>query len=388
MDFAAAGLLDGLEGEERAARQRLLEQLADAGFTQAELQDAVAEDRLALLPVDRALAGQHTAEEIEERTGVPAGLVLRVRRLLGLPEARPDDRVFRDEDIDAAESAKLFLEAGVGEDGIAEVTRVLGEGMARLAATTAGAFVGAFLKAGDTEQDIAARFPELAERLSEALGPVLSSAYKAHLRERVRRGMIGRVEREHGSVAGAQEMTICFADLVGFTRLGGEAEATELGSVAGKLAELAAEVAERPVRLVKTIGDAAMFVSQEPGPMIAAALDLVDAIEEHGLPSVRAGIACGKALERAGDFYGHPVNLASRVTGVARPSSVLCTKEVREAAPEDFDWSAAGKHRLKGVEGSVPLFRARRLSTAEQDGDDAGASKKRKADRRRRRASN
>jgi adenylate cyclase len=387
MDFAAAGLLDGLEGEERAARERLLEQLADAGFTQAELQDAVAEDRLALLPVDRALEGQHTAEEIEERTGVPAHLVLRVRRLLGLPEARPDDRVFRDEDIDAAESAKLFLEAGVGEDAIAEVTRVLGEGMARLAATTAGAFVGAFLKAGDTEQDIATRFPELAERLSEALAPVLSSAYKAHLRERVRRGMIGRVEREHGSVAGAQEMTICFADLVGFTRLGGETEASELGSVAGKLAELAAEVAERPVRLVKTIGDAAMFVSQEPGAMIAAALDLVDAIEEQGLPSVRAGIACGKALERAGDFYGHPVNLASRVTGVARPSSVLCTKEVREAAPDDFDWSAAGKHRLKGVEGSVPLFRARRFSTEERDGDDAGASKKRRADRRRRRAS-
>jgi adenylate cyclase len=386
MDFAAAGLLDGLEGEERAARERLLEQLAEAGFTQAELQDAVAEERLALLPVDRALQGQHTAKEIEERTGLPAEMVLRVRRLLGLPEARPDDRVFRDEDIKAAESAKLFLDAGLGEDAIAEVTRVLGEGMARLAATTAAAFVGAFLKPGDTEQDIATRFPELAEQLSQALSPVLISAYNAHLRESVRRGMIGRVEREHGSVAGAQQMTICFADLVGFTRLGGETEATELGSVAGKLAELAAEVAERPVRLVKTIGDAAMFVSQEPGPMVAAALDLVEAVEEQGLPSVRAGIACGKALQRAGDFYGHPVNVASRVTGVARPGSVLCTREVHEAAPDEFDWSSAGKHRLKGVEGSVPLFRARRLSIPEQDGDH-GPSKKRKADRRRKSAS-
>jgi adenylate cyclase len=385
MDFAAAGLLDGLEGEERAARERLLQQLAEAGFTQAELQDAVAEERLALLPVDRALEGDHTANEIQERTGLPAETVLRIRRLLGLPEARPDDRVFRDEDIDAAKSGKLFLDAGLDEDAIAEVTRVLGEGMARLAATTAAAFVAAFLKPGDTEQDIAARFPELAENLSEALSPVLIAAYKAHLRESVRRGMIGRVEREQGSIGGAQEITICFADLVGFTRLGGETEATELGSVAGKLAELAAEVAERPVRLVKTIGDAAMFVSQEPGAMVAAALDLVDAIEEHGLPSVRAGIACGKALQRAGDFYGHPVNVASRVTGVARPASVLCTAEIREAAPEAFEWSDAGKHRLKGVEGSVPLYRARRLEPAETDGD--RPSKRRKADRRRKRAS-
>jgi adenylate cyclase len=385
MDFAAAGLLDGLEGEERAARERLLQQLVDAGFTQAELQDAVAEDRLALLPVDRALEGQKSAKEIEEQTGLAADTILRIRRLLGLPEARPDDRVFRDEDIRAAESAKLFLDAGLGEDAIAEVTRVLGEGMARLAATTGSAFVGAFLKPGDTEQDIAARFPELAEKLSEAISPVLTAAYKAHLRESVRAGMIGRVEREHGSIAGAQEMTICFADLVGFTRLGGETEATELGSVAGRLAELAAEVAERPVRLVKTIGDAAMFVSPDPGAMVAASLDLIDAAENDALPSLRAGIACGPALQRAGDFYGHSVNLASRVTGVARPDSVLCTQDVRDLAPDDFEWSAAGKHRLKGVDGPVPLYRARRLGASDQD--DEKPSKKRKADRRRRRAS-
>ncbi len=382
MDFAAAGLLDGLEGEEREARERLLQQLADAGFSQAELQDAVAEDRLALLPVDRALQGELSAKEIEERTGLPAETMLRVRRLLGLSEASADDRVFREEDLVAADSAKVFLDAGLGDDAIAEVTRVLGEGMARLAATTGAVFVSAFLKPGDTEQDIATRFPELAERLSEAISPFLVAAYMAHLRESVRRGMIGRVEREHGSIAGAQEMTVCFADLVGFTRLGGEVDATQLGGVAGRLAEVAAEVAEGRVRLVKTIGDAAMFVSPDPKAMVAAALNLVEGAEDNGLPSLRAGIACGPALQRAGDFYGHAVNMASRVTGVARPDSVLCTEEVRDAAPEDFDWSSAGKRKLKGVDGSVPLFRARALHAPEQDG-----ATKRKADRRRRRES-
>jgi adenylate cyclase len=380
MDFAAAGLLDGLEGDDRAERERLLEQLADAGFTEDELKDAIEEDRLALLPVDRMLEGEYSARDIEKKTGLSAEKILRLRRLLGLPDAKPEECVFREEDVAAAESIRLSLDAGFEEEAVAEITRVLGEGMARLAATTAAAFVDAFLKPGDTEQDIATRFPELTEQMSDALKPILAAAYKAHLRESVRRGMIGRVEREQGAIAGAQEMVVCFADLVGFTRLGGEMEATELGSVAGKLAQLAAEVAERPVRLVKTIGDAAMFVSPEAGSMVAAALKLTEEVEEAGLPTVRAGIASGPALQRAGDYYGHAVNLASRVTGIARPGSVLTTKEVHDAAPDDFEWSSARKHRLKGVDGAVPLFRARPLGTSEEKEE---SSKKRKADRRR-----
>jgi adenylate cyclase len=114
------------------------------------------------------------------------------------------------------------------------------------------------------------------------------------------------------------------------------------------------------VRLIKTIGDAAMFVSPEPGPLVRVALKLVQAAEEADLPSLRAGIAVGPALLRAGDYYGHSVNLASRVTGIARPGSVLCTQEVHDAAPDGgLQWSAAGRHRLKGVRGPVPLYRAR-----------------------------
>jgi class 3 adenylate cyclase len=47
------------------------------------------------------------------------------------------------------------------------------------------------------------------------------------------------------------------------------------------------------------------------------------------------------------------------VTGVARPGSVLCTREVRDAAPDAFLWSGAGRYRLKGVSGPTPLYRAR-----------------------------
>ena len=114
--------------------------------------------------------------------------------------------------------------------------------------------------------------------------------------------------------------------------------------------------------------------------MVAAAIKLTEEVEKSGLPTVRAGIACGPALQRAGDYYGHAVNLASRVTGIARPGSVLATKEVCDAAHDDFDWSSARKHRLKGVDGAIALCRARPLGASDQKDE---PSKKRKADRRR-----
>lgn len=363
MDFAEAGLLDGLQGAPRAAREQLLAKLVHEGFSLDELREAVAENRLALLPVERVLGGSYTAREIERRAGLPASLMLRIRRLTGLPEAGEDDRVFGEEDIAAAESTKQFLEAGLPEEVVVEITRVIGEGMSRAAATTTAGFADAFLQPGDTERDVALRYASLADRLLPSLTPVLVAIFKAHLREGVRRGMLGRTELESGQIADAQVMAICFADLVGFTRLGGEIEVEELGTVAGRLADLAAQATVPPVRLVKTIGDAAMFVSPSPGAMVAVALSLVEGVEEAELPSLRAGVACGPALVRAGDFYGHTVNLASRVTGTARPGSVLCTEDVQEAAGAEFEWSFAGPQRLKGVAEPVRLYRARQRAT-------------------------
>jgi adenylate cyclase len=391
VDFSKAGLLDGLEGDDRAARERLLERLEGEGFTLEELKAAVEEDRLALLLVERVLGGRYTAKELEERTGLEASRMLRIRRLLGLPEPSRNDHVFGEEEVEAAKSISLFLESGLGAESIAEITRVLGEGMARLAATTSAAFVEAFLKAGDSEDEVAERFAALAEQLIPAIDPVLSAAYKQHLAEAVRRGMLGSVERATGEAGGAQEITVCFVDMVGFTRLGAEIEAQELGSLATKLAELANDVLQPPVRLVKTIGDAAMFVSPDPGDLISVALSLLEAVDAADLPSLRAGVASGSALQRAGDYYGHAVNLASRVTGVARPGSVLCTQEVRDSAPNRFDWSFARKHKLKGMPEPISLYRARRLAPDEGDGEDEDedvpkATKKSKADRRRTRA--
>ena len=359
MDVNATGLLDGLEGEEREARRKLLQRLHDDGFSEEELSRAVQENRLALLPVERVLGGSYTAAELDERAGLPDGTMARIRRQLGLPAREAEDQVYGDDDVEAANSMKLFLDAGFGDERVDEITRVLGEGMGRLAATIAAAFVETFLEAGESEDEVAMRFAELAGQLTPAFAPILVAGFRAHLRDSVQRGALGLAELEAGDLAGAQDLAVCFADLVGFTRLGGQVEVGELGTVAGRLATLATSLTQPPVRLVKTIGDAAMFVSPAPAPLVEVALRLVDAFAEEELPSLRAGIAFGPAMVRAGDYFGHSVNLASRVTGVARPGSVLCTREVRDATRDDFQWSAAGRHKLKGVAGPTLLYRAR-----------------------------
>ena len=386
MDFEAAGLLDGLDGEERAARTRLLERLVAEGFELDELKRAVAEDRLALLLVERVLAGKCSAKELEERTGLPAATILALRRALGLPEARPGDKVFSEADVEAARSIKTFIEAGFTDEAVTEITRVLGEGMARLSAAIGQRFAQTFLQPGQGEDQVAAQFAAVAENLSDAFEPVLAAAFRAHVLDSVRRAMISHEELAAGQVAGEWEAAVCFADLVGFTRLGAELETQTLGDVVGTFAELAGKVAEPPVRLVKTIGDAAMLVAREPAPMVEAALALTEAVDAADLPAVRAGIAWGPTIPRSGDFFGHAVNLASRVTGIARPGSVLCTKEIHDAAPE-FDWSFAGRHRLKGIGDAVPLYRPRRPAVKQTDPSQDGADESvrtPKAGRRRR----
>jgi adenylate cyclase len=187
---------------------------------------------------------------------------------------------------------------------------------------------------------------------------------RLHQREDIRRAAFTVDVLEAGQL-GAQDVAVCFADLVDFTKLGEMIPANELGAVAGRLDQLAAEVAAPPVRLVKTLGDAAMLVSREPQPLLDAALDLVEAAEDQGedFPLLRAGLAWGPALQRAGDWYGQPVNRASRLTGFARPSSVVADEGLHEVAEDGYAWSFAGKRRFKGIKGELPVFRVRRADT-------------------------
>ena len=111
-----------------------------------------------------------------------------------------------------------------------------------------------------------------------------------------------------------------------------------------------AEVAEPPVRLVKTIGDAAMLASPEPEPLLGATLALIEAADAEGedFPQLRAGAALGQALLRAGDWFGRPVNLASRITSVARPGSLLGRRDPARLGRRQLPLVVRGRAAAEG----------------------------------------
>ena len=364
IDFEAEGLLDDLDGGARQARLMLLEEMAAEGVPLEELRDAVNAGRLALLPVERALAGdgrRYSAREIAEIAGIDLEQLRRFSAALGVPYADPDEPRGTEADLEAARRMKAFRDAGLPEEGMLQVARTIGMGTSRIAEANRELVIRTLAQPGDTERDLALRFAAAAELMMPLVGPTVVHALQANMLEQIRRDVIATADLASGGIGGTVNLTVCFADLVEFTRLGEEIPAEELGLVAGRLEEMATAVAEPPVRLVKTIGDAAMFVSTEPESMLAASLALIAAAEEEGdeFPLLRAGLGCGPVLPQSGDYYGRPVNLASRITGVARPGSVVVDSAVKEAAEDGYSYTYIGERRLKGIDSKVKLFRSR-----------------------------
>jgi len=362
VDWEAAGMLEGLDARARAGRVELLDLLRCAGVSQEELKQAVAEDRLALLPVERALAGhpRYTAVEAAEAAGVEEPFLLELTDAFGLPVPAPEEVIFGQNDVDAARAVALFRQAGLPESGLLELARILGDAMIPVAEGIRRLVGETFLHAGDTERELGVRYEQAALELMPRLSSLPAYVLNIRMRELVRRDAVGSAERASGHLPGTVRTAVAFADLVDFTGLGERTSSEELASMATRLSRMGRQAAKPPVRFVKTIGDAVMLVSPEASPLVGAVLGLVDQVEaEEDLPPLRAGVAVGEAINRWGDWYGTPVNIASRVTDRALPGSVLATKEVREETGEDYSWSRAGSHHFKNVSERVSLHRAR-----------------------------
>jgi adenylate cyclase len=233
--------------------------------------------------------------------------------------------------------------------------------MARYAESTRALVARTFIEPGLDEYELAHRYRAVAEQLMPLAGPWLERIFALHLQQILRSDALTQEQLRSGKLDDTQEAVVAFADLVGFTELGESVSVEELGSVAGRLSALAGEVLETDVKLVKLIGDAVMLVSPHPEPMLESTLRLVEsAAEDANFPPLRAGVACGQAVHRWGDWFGTPVNLASRLTARARPSTVLVSKEIVDTVDGRFEFSDAGRKRLKGFSAPVHAYRARR----------------------------
>jgi adenylate cyclase len=364
-DIEASGLLDGLEGKARDERAELIPWLLEQGVTVEQIRNSYTP---ALL-VSRRILGDDgvyvSAREASEKTGIDLDVLERIQRAMGLPTVDdPDAPVLLRADAQAASFAQKAIDLGIGPDHLVQITRVLAEGLSRTTEVMRYAVLASLVDPTATELQIAKNSEALLREIAPMLGPMIEEMLRFQLRHQMETEAVTARERAEGQrLPGARLVTIAFADLVGFTRLGEAVPPEDLEQLAHRLADLAHEVAVPPVRFIKTIGDEVMFVSPEPAALLDAVLSLVDATEgDEDLPRLRAGMATGMAVSRAGDWFGSSVNLASRVTGAARPGSVLTSESAREAIGEDdrFTWSFAGARRLKGIKSEVKLFRARR----------------------------
>ena len=363
VDIEAAGLLDGLAGQARAERAELIEWLLGKGFTVEQMRGEIAP---MLLPAGRIVGNDGvyvSARQICEETGIDLELLEAIQRAMGLPRADdPDAVVHLRADSKAAANARVFVDMGLSREQVITVSRVLGQGLAQTAEAMRQVVLEAVIQPGATELQLAQAYEVVVQQVSPLLGPLCDDVLRVQLRHTLETEAVSVAERAAGTVPGARNIAVAFADLVGFTRLGEAVPPEELEHLASRLSGLAHDVVAPPVRFIKTIGDAVMFVSTDPVALLRTALALVNAAEKYDdFPQLRVGIASGSAVSRAGDWFGSPVNLASRVTGVARPGAVLVSESTRVAiaSADEFDWSFAGARHLKGVKGEVKLFRAR-----------------------------
>jgi adenylate cyclase len=156
-------------------------------------------------------------------------------------------------------------------------------------------------------------------------------------------------------------IAIGFADLAGYTALSAELDSDRLGDFVAQWEEVVYDtVAAHGARVVKTIGDEAMFVGL-PTAIANIAVDLRAAAVDHGLPPVRTGLAAGMVVARDGDFYGPVVNLASRLTEVVPPGEIYVSGEMHDqlAGDPSLTWSPVGPLDLRSI-GPVDVFALRR----------------------------
>ena len=326
---------------------------------------------------------RYTREEVAERAGLELDVLLEARAPSACPPRVRESASSTDDDLALAQQASLLLGAGLGTEDFLQITRAMSQAMSGVAASLVSTFGEALLQPGDTERDLGLRYAESMRELGPLAGPALAHMLNLRMREQARQAVVGQAELQSGRLPGAQAAAVGFVDIVGFTNLGEQVPPEELGAVAGRFERRVEDAVEPPVRLVKTIGDAAMLVAPDPR---SADPDRCSTWSRARLRPTTAS-SCAAAwpqatrCRRAGDWYGRPVNLASRLTAFARRGSVVTTAEVREAAGGDYAWSFAGRRRFKGVSGEVGVFRVRRGADVSASRTPAGAARARRARR-------
>ncbi|HET7690199.1 MAG TPA: adenylate/guanylate cyclase domain-containing protein [Nocardioidaceae bacterium] len=303
------------------------------------------------------LGGPRTLNRLEvaERVGVSPDRTEALWRALGYTRAADDEVVFGYADVRAAQIAMELSAFGfIDEERETAMARTLGRTFNRLAEWQTKMLAELLTQAGSFE-------PEAVVALAEQVVPKLEEV-QSYL---WRRGVIASASRMllHPSGDEGTVMTVGFVDIVGYTSRSRLLSETELEELVEHFESTCNHVCtEHDGRIIKTIGDEILFVAYDPAQGARIALDLVERHDEDDrFPLVRAGVAHGPVLARLGDVFGSVVNMAARLTTVARPGRVLVDRRMQEelADSEEFALRRMRRTSVKGFDRLEP-FRLKR----------------------------
>jgi len=306
------------------------------------------------LPDDEALAtdlAQHilgeprvfNAAELAAETGVDLERARRLWRALGFPE-HGGATAFTRSDAEALSTLLGVVDSGLIDFDLAvHLTRAVGQTMARLSDWEVSALLTRVLELAGAEVDAGATEDEsdrlavglrMIEEFSEPFEELLIYVWRRHLAAAVARveALGAREEDLHTT-----RLTVGFADIVQFTALSNQLSEDRIGDLVELFeARCADVVAAQRGRVIKSIGDSVLFVHDDPIAAYEIAEGIITVIgRDSRMPDVRVGLASGLVVLRLGDVFGPPVNLAARLTAVARRNRVIVDNETAGLLPAD-----------------------------------------------------
>jgi adenylate cyclase len=288
-------------------------------------------------------------------------------RALGFASVDDEDVAFTDEDAAALERAVAMVrDELLDEETIIAFARALGQTTDRLVSWQVEALMEHLVRCPhpDCSSGSAAGAVAHLAPVMEDLEQLLVYAWRRKLA-----AAVVRIEQPSpGSPAFSGELTVGFADLVSYTQLSQRLSQHALGVLVQRFEAMAADtVTAGGGRVIKTVGDEVLFTAETPLAAAVIALTLSERMAtDEVVPDVRVGIAHGPVLRSLGDVYGPTVNLASRLTALAEPGTVV-TDAATAARLTDHDslvLVAQRRRRVRGLGTLQPLL----VTRARQDG--------------------
>ncbi len=282
----------------------------------------------ALAALSDALLGgarELTAAQVADRAGVTEAQVRAYWHALGLHLPDRDDPGFTQADADVI---GRFVEAGqtyqLSDAAGISLVRAMGHSVERLVMWQTETIVEHLIARYGVRDAEARRL--LVDRLFDVnalLESGLVHAWHRHLAaiaERTVQGVDAVTDDDGLPLARA----VGLADVVGFTTRTADLGAAALADyVQGFEAQARDVVAAHGGRVVKTVGDALLFVADGPATGARVALGLTEVLGPDSDAPLRIGLVWGRVLSRFGDIFGPSVALASRLCDQAGPGRVL-----------------------------------------------------------------